>query len=187
MWSRRRSTAASASTTIRFSFRRRLCLVRRARVTPSRERNLDEVRAQVEAKWRDDQISTKLRAKATDMVGKLEQAAPLAAEARPIGSKVETATVSGAMPRAGRALRCDHRGVPPMSAVWTDPRRRWQEWHRVEASPISACRSRRRFPTTSKKLKETLLRGPPTTGRAIRHKIGVRRFGTTINQAAFAQ
>ncbi|MBW8856072.1 MAG: peptidyl-prolyl cis-trans isomerase, partial [Bradyrhizobium sp.] len=30
-------------------------------ITPSRERNLDEVRGQVDAKWRDDQISTKLR------------------------------------------------------------------------------------------------------------------------------
>src|SRR5438270_275239 len=34
-------------------------------VTPSRERPLDEVRSQVEAKWREDQISSKLRAKAT--------------------------------------------------------------------------------------------------------------------------
>src|SRR6195952_934228 len=36
-------------------------------ITPSRERTLDEVKDQVEARWRDDQISTKLRAKATDM------------------------------------------------------------------------------------------------------------------------
>src|ERR1700716_398261 len=36
-------------------------------ITPSRERSLDEVRGQVEAKWRDDQISTNLRAKATEM------------------------------------------------------------------------------------------------------------------------
>jgi len=37
-------------------------------ITPSRERALDEVKDQVEARWRDDQISTKLRAKATEMV-----------------------------------------------------------------------------------------------------------------------
>src|SRR6478609_207752 len=42
-------------------------------ITPSRERTLDEVRSQVEAKWRDEQISSKLRAKATEMVQKLEQ------------------------------------------------------------------------------------------------------------------
>ncbi|MFN5720485.1 MAG: peptidylprolyl isomerase, partial [Bradyrhizobium sp.] len=41
-------------------------------ITPSRERTLDEVRDQVEAKWRDDQISAKLRAKATEIVQKLD-------------------------------------------------------------------------------------------------------------------
>src|SRR4029079_18993525 len=60
-------------------------------ITPSRERNLDEVRGQGETKWRDDQISTKLRAKATEMVGKLERGGTLAEEAAAIGSKVETA------------------------------------------------------------------------------------------------
>src|SRR6202000_2677780 len=42
-------------------------------ISPSRERNLDEVKDQVEAKWRADQISTKLRAKAVDLVQKLDQ------------------------------------------------------------------------------------------------------------------
>src|SRR3954447_20969335 len=61
-------------------------------ITASRERPLDEVRAQVEAKWREDQISSKLRAKATEMVQKIEQGATLAAEAPAAGVKVETAT-----------------------------------------------------------------------------------------------
>src|SRR6478736_8641554 len=52
----------------------------------------DLVRGQVEGKWRDDQISTRLRAKATEMVGKLERGGTLAEEAAAIGSKVETAT-----------------------------------------------------------------------------------------------
>src|SRR5205823_1050013 len=60
-------------------------------ITPSRERNLDEVKDQVEARWRDDQISTRLRAKATEMVEKLEHGGKLAAEAAAAGSKVETA------------------------------------------------------------------------------------------------
>ncbi len=60
-------------------------------ITPSRERTLDEVKDQVEARWRDDQISTKLRAKATEMVGKLEHGGTLAEEAAAAGSKVETA------------------------------------------------------------------------------------------------
>ncbi|MBR0855888.1 SurA N-terminal domain-containing protein [Bradyrhizobium liaoningense] len=61
-------------------------------ITPSRDRNLDEVRDQVEARWRQDQIATKLKAKATEMVQKLEQGGKLADEAAAIGVKVETAT-----------------------------------------------------------------------------------------------
>ena len=61
-------------------------------ITPSRERTLDEVRGQVEAKWRDEQISSKLRAKATEMVQKLEQGGTFAEVAASAGAKVETAT-----------------------------------------------------------------------------------------------
>ncbi len=60
-------------------------------ITPSRERNLDEVKDQVEAKWREDQIATKLRAKATDMVQKLDNGGKLADLAAADGLKVETA------------------------------------------------------------------------------------------------
>lgn len=60
-------------------------------VTPSRDRSLDEVRDQVEARWRDEQISTRLRAKATEIVGKLEKGAAFDAEAAAAGLKVETA------------------------------------------------------------------------------------------------
>ncbi|WP_456664917.1 SurA N-terminal domain-containing protein [Bradyrhizobium sp. USDA 3240] len=60
-------------------------------ITPSRERTLDEVRDQVEAKWREDQISAKLRAKATEIVQKLDGGAKLADEAAAAGVKVETA------------------------------------------------------------------------------------------------
>src|SRR6266571_941939 len=60
--------------------------------TPSRERNLDEVRDQVEARWRDDQIASRLRTKATEMVQKLEQGGSLTDEGSAAGSKVETAS-----------------------------------------------------------------------------------------------
>ncbi|WP_369723455.1 SurA N-terminal domain-containing protein [Bradyrhizobium sp. LLZ17] len=60
-------------------------------ITPSRDRNLDEVRDQVEARWRQDQIAAKLKTKATEMVQKLEQGGKLADEAAAIGAKVETA------------------------------------------------------------------------------------------------
>ena len=60
-------------------------------ITPSRERTLDEVKDQVEAKWRDDQISSRLRTKATEMVQKLDQGGKLADEAAQAGLSVETA------------------------------------------------------------------------------------------------
>lgn len=60
-------------------------------VTPSRERTLDEVKDQVEARWRADQITNKLRAKATEMVEKLNQGGKLADQASAVGVKVETA------------------------------------------------------------------------------------------------
>jgi peptidyl-prolyl cis-trans isomerase D len=60
-------------------------------ITPTRERNLDEVKDQVEAKWREDQIASRLRTKATDMVQKLDQGGKLADEAASAGLTVETA------------------------------------------------------------------------------------------------
>jgi peptidyl-prolyl cis-trans isomerase D len=60
-------------------------------ITPTRERNLDEVKDQVEAKWRADQIASRLRTKATDMVQKLDSGGKLADEAASAGLKVETA------------------------------------------------------------------------------------------------
>src|ERR1700736_5690384 len=60
-------------------------------ITPSRERSLDEVKDQVEARWADDQIVSRLKAKAAEMVQKLEHSGNLADEAAAAGSKVETA------------------------------------------------------------------------------------------------
>jgi peptidyl-prolyl cis-trans isomerase D len=61
-------------------------------ITPSRERSLEEVKDQVEARWRDDQISSRLKTKATEMLQKLEQGRGLADEAAAAGLKVETAS-----------------------------------------------------------------------------------------------
>jgi peptidyl-prolyl cis-trans isomerase D len=47
-------------------------------LTPARERNLDDVRAQVEERWRSDEVSRRLRAKATEMADRLKGGAPLA-------------------------------------------------------------------------------------------------------------
>jgi peptidyl-prolyl cis-trans isomerase D len=60
-------------------------------ITPSRERNLDEVKDQVEARWQADQVTSRLRTKATEMTQKLEQGGKLADEAASAGLSVETA------------------------------------------------------------------------------------------------
>src|SRR5579872_2301256 len=61
-------------------------------ITPSRERSLDEVKDQVETRWRNDQITSRLRTKATDMVQKLDQGGKLSDEAASAGLSVETAS-----------------------------------------------------------------------------------------------
>jgi peptidyl-prolyl cis-trans isomerase D len=157
-------------------------------ITPSRERNLDEVKDQVEARWREDQISTKLRAKATEMVGKLEHGGTLAEEATAAGSKVETAA----------AFRRDASlpGVPsgvitaafrtPKDGVGQTPGAGGSEWivfrvTDITVPPVDAASD------DLKKLKETLQRGLTDEQLAQYVTKLESEIGTTINQAAFAQ
>jgi peptidyl-prolyl cis-trans isomerase D len=60
-------------------------------VTPSRERTLDEVKSQVEARWRDDEVVARLNAKAAQMVDKLKGGSKLADLAAADKLKVENA------------------------------------------------------------------------------------------------
>ena len=60
-------------------------------VTPSRERTLEEVKDQVTARWRDDEIAKRLQAKADDLVGKLKAGTSFAQVASEAGLNVETA------------------------------------------------------------------------------------------------
>jgi len=61
-------------------------------VTPSRERPLEEIKDQVAARWRDDEVAKRLQAKADDLIGKLKAGAPFTQVAAEAGLKVETAT-----------------------------------------------------------------------------------------------
>ena len=63
-----------------------------AGITPARERTLDEVKAQVEARWSEDEIATRLKTKATQILDKLKAGTPLAELATAEGLKVETKT-----------------------------------------------------------------------------------------------
>ena len=157
-------------------------------ITPSRERTLDEVRSQVEAKWREDQISSRLRAKATEMVQKLEQGGTLADVAAAAGAKVETA--------AGFRRDASPPGVPSAAVtaafrtakdgVGQTPGAGGSEWivYRVTDVTVPPVET---ASDELKKLKDTLQRG--ITEEQIAQYVNKIEsvIGTTINQAAFAQ
>jgi peptidyl-prolyl cis-trans isomerase D len=63
-----------------------------ASITASRERTLDEVKDQVAARWRDDEIASRLKAKAADILDKLKGGTPMEALATANGVKVQTAS-----------------------------------------------------------------------------------------------
>jgi peptidyl-prolyl cis-trans isomerase D len=157
-------------------------------ITPSRERNLDEVKDQVEAKWREDQISTKLRAKATDMVQKLDQGAKLADEAAAANLKVETAAnfkrdatpadVPAAAVAAAFRTNKDAAGQTPSSGG--------SEWivfrvTDIVVPPVDMASD------DIKKMKDQLQRS--LQDEQIAQYVGKleKDIGTTINEAAFAQ
>ncbi len=70
-------------------------------ITPSRDRTLDEVKAQVETSWRDDEIAKRLKAKTDDVVGKLKAGGTLAQIAGDNSLKV----ADGLRPAAPQARR----------------------------------------------------------------------------------
>jgi peptidyl-prolyl cis-trans isomerase D len=157
-------------------------------ITPSRERTLEEVKDQVEAKWRDDQITSRLKAKATDMVQKLDQGGKLADEAAAAGLKVETAngfkrdasppglpasTVSAAFRTAKDGAGQTTGSGPGEWIVFrvTD----------ISVPPVDLSSD------DIKKLKETLERGLSDEQVAQYVTKLESDIGTTINQAAFAQ
>jgi peptidyl-prolyl cis-trans isomerase D len=157
-------------------------------ITPSRARSLEEVKDQVEARWRDDQIASRLRTKATEMVQKLEQGGKLADEAAAAGSKVETAngfrrdaSLPGVPPGAiTAAFRTAKDGVGQTAGAGGG------EWivfrvTDVNVPPVDLASD------DMKKLKETLERGL-TDEQVAQYVTKLETdIGTSINQAAFAQ
>ncbi len=61
-------------------------------ITPERDRTLDEVKAKVEASWREDEIAKRLQAKAKTLLDKVKAGTALAEAAKADGLKVETKT-----------------------------------------------------------------------------------------------
>jgi peptidyl-prolyl cis-trans isomerase D len=60
-------------------------------ITPSKERTLEEVKDQVEARWREEQIGERLKAKSAELIDKLKGGAALADVAGAENLKTETA------------------------------------------------------------------------------------------------
>ncbi len=155
-------------------------------ITPSRERTLEEVRDQVEAKWREDQIASRLRTKAAEMVKKLEQGGNLAEEAAAVGSKVESAkdfkreasvagVPSSAITAAFRTAK-DAVGQSGSGSEWTV--------FKVTAVTVPAVDM---ASDEVKKLQESLQRGLADEQVAQYVTKIEKVIGTSINQAAFAQ
>ena len=77
-----------------------------AGITPARDRTLDEVKDQVEARWREDEIVARLKAKSAELVDKLKAGAPFDAVASSAGLKVQTADkLTRGKPEAGVSPR----------------------------------------------------------------------------------
>ncbi|MCA1469954.1 SurA N-terminal domain-containing protein [Bradyrhizobium sp. IC3195] len=157
-------------------------------ITPSRDRNLDEVRDQVEARWRQDQIAAKLKAKATEMVQKLDAGGKLADEAAAVGAKVETAAsfkrddspagVAGTVVAA--AFRTAKDGIGQTAVSGGSEVIVFRVTDIVDPAVDIAS-------DAVKKLKESLDRAQTEEQVASYVNKLETDIGTTINQAAFAQ
>jgi peptidyl-prolyl cis-trans isomerase D len=157
-------------------------------ITPSRERGIDEVKDQVEARWREDQITSRLRAKATEMVQKLNQGGKLADEAAGLGLKVDTAasfkrdaTVPGVPTSAiEAAFRTPKDSVAQAAGVGGSD---WIVFRVTDVTvpPVDLASD------DIKKLKETLLRG--LSDEQVSEYVSKleAQIGTSINQSALAQ
>jgi len=157
-------------------------------ITPSRERNLDEVKDQVETKWRDDQISARLRTKATEMVQKLEQGGKLADEAAAAGLKVETAAAfkRDASPTGVASATIAAAFRTAKDGVGQTPGSGGSEWivfrvTDITVPPVDLSAD------DMKRLKETLERAM-TDEQVAQYVTRLEKdIGTSINEAAFAQ
>ena len=157
-------------------------------ITPSRERNLEEVKDQVEVKWRDDQISARLRTKATEMVQKLEQGGKLADEAAAAGLKVETAAAfkRDASPTGVPSATIAAAFRTAKDGVGQTPGSGGSEWivfrvTDITVPPVDLSAD------DMKRLKETLDRAL-TDEQVAQYVTRLEKdIGTSINEAAFAQ
>jgi peptidyl-prolyl cis-trans isomerase D len=157
-------------------------------ITPSRERALDEVKDQVEARWRADQISSRLRDKAVEMVQKLDSGSKLTDESAQAGLRVETA--------AGFKRDASQPGLPnglvaaafrtPKDQAGQTPDTAANGWIVFRLTDISAP-AMDLASDDMKRLKDTLERTQVDEQLAQYVTKLESQIGTSINETAFAQ
>lgn len=157
-------------------------------ITPPRDRTLDEVKSQVEAQWREDQIASRLRDKATQIVQKLGSGGTLADQATSIGVKVETATglkrsssVPGLPKDVIAAVFRTAKGAAAQADGQTDTERFVFHVTDIKVPPADLASD------GAKKLKESLQR--TLTDEQLAQYVNKleKNIGTSINEAALAQ
>jgi peptidyl-prolyl cis-trans isomerase D len=157
-------------------------------ITPPRDRRLDEVKDKVEARWREDQIASRLRSKATDLVKKLEQGGKLGDEAQSLGLKVETASGlkrDGSVPGlpssvTAAVFRIAKDGVGQADGQ-SDTERVVFRVTDITVPPVDLASDE------MKKMKESLQRTLSDEQLAAFVTKFEKEIGTSINEAAFAQ
>ena len=157
-------------------------------ITPPRDRTLEEIKDQVEARWREDEIANRLRTKATDLVQKLGQGGKLADEAGALGAKVETANGykrEGTVPGVPEGLVTASFRTAKDTAGQT-PGNGGTEWFVFRVTDVSAP-AVDLASSEMKNLKDTLQRS--LTEEQLTQYVAKleKNIGTSINEVAFAQ
>jgi len=159
-----------------------------AGVTPSRDRTLDEVKDQVEARWREDEIAARLKTKSAELLDKLQAGTAFDAVAASAGLKVQTADkLTRGKPQAGvspRAIAAVFRTAKDAygSAEADQP----TEWVVFRVTDISTPK----FEADSPEMKRVadLLKKQQSEEILEQYMAWLQNdLGTTVNQAALAQ
>ncbi|WP_024506963.1 peptidylprolyl isomerase [Bradyrhizobium sp. ARR65] len=157
-------------------------------VTPPRDRTLDEVKDQVAAHWREDQIASRLRDKATQIVQNLGQSGSFADQAASIGAKVETTaglkrdgSGSGLPANVVAAVFRTAKDAAGQADGQTDTERFVFRVTDITVPPVDLASD------AAKKLKESL-QGALSNEELAQYVAKLEKnIGTSINEEAFAQ
>jgi len=159
-----------------------------ASIAPAHERPLDEVKKEVEELWRQDQLATRLQAKATDLVDMLKAGNPFDALAKPEGLTLSTAD------KLTRGKPTETMTAPMINAVFHTAKDGFGsvagakpgEWIVFRVADVTTPSLDANSPE-AKRIDETVLR--QLNDDLFTQYVGwlEHELGTSINQAALAQ